>query len=119
MRREKRPPSGGLFVCGVGKALARPLRLRLDKVFWVAGKGKAMSGETAFNAEAFLQKYDNVATTVVYWGPTPNVSLESIRSAAKHLNENASNGPVELHVHLTPDRIIAGVDLQAILAAAI
>jgi hypothetical protein len=93
--------------------------MRLDKVFWVPRKGKAMSGETAFNAETFLQKFDNVATTVVYWGPTPNVLLGSIRSAAKHLKENASNGPVELHVHLTPDRIIAGDDLQAILAAAI
>ena len=93
--------------------------MRLDKVFWVPRKGKAMSGETAFNAGTFLQKFDNVATTVVYWGPTPNVLLGSIRSAAKHLKENASNGPVELHVHLTPDRIIAGDDLQAILAAAI
>jgi hypothetical protein len=75
-----------------------------------------MSGETAFNAEAFLQKYDNGATTVVHWGPTPNVLLGSIRSAAKHLNENASNGPVELHVHLAPNRIISGDDLQAVLA---
>jgi hypothetical protein len=78
-----------------------------------------MSDETSFNAEAFLREHDNVATTVVYWGPTQNVLLGSIRSAAKHLSENASSGPVELHVHLTPDRIIAGADLQAILAAAV
>jgi hypothetical protein len=65
-----------------------------------------MSGETAFNAETFLQKYDNVATRVVYWGANPECFAEAIRSAAKYLNENASDGPVKLHVHLTSDRII-------------
>jgi hypothetical protein len=39
-------------------------------------------------------------------GANPECFAEAIRSAVKYLNENASDGPVKLHVHLTSDRII-------------
>ena len=75
--------------------------------------------EEQFDAEAELKKYDDTATTVFYWmDSTPNRTLESLRSAAKHLKENPGKGPlVELISHGSADRFFSGDELMAILAA--
>lgn len=71
-----------------------------------------------FDVEAIFKHYEDVQTSVIYWDSTPTAILGSLRSAAKHLKEHPSNAaPVELHVHVPPDVIIAGHELKAVLGA--
>ena len=79
---------------------------------------KEMSQE--FDAAAELKKYNNTETTVVYWDPTPNLLFNSLREAAKHLNENPANGPpAELIAHGSSDRFFKDGELAAVLAVAV
>jgi hypothetical protein len=77
-------------------------------------------GDEDFDAEAELKKYENTETTVAYWNnAAPNVVMNSLRDAAKHLKENPATGsPVELFVHASPERIFSkDTEIAAILAA--
>ena len=77
---------------------------------------KEMSQE--FDAAAELKKYNNTETTVVYWDPTPNLLFNSLREAAKHLNENPAKGPpAELIAHGSPDRFFKDGELVAVAMA--
>jgi hypothetical protein len=75
--------------------------------------------EEEFDAEAELKKYDNTETTVVYWNdPAPNRLFDSLREAAKYLNENPAKGaPAELVAHGSTDRFFKDGELAAVLAA--